>query len=329
MSNISVKNILYNKNVIFACSDPGGAKAIISFYKNYSLFYRNALLISDREHDFFLDFGVEVLIVNKTSLYKTLNSFSPDIIFTGTSFPNKIEIECLKYSKFYCNIQTITFLDNWSNYKVRFQYQESKKYFFPTYICLIDNYALKILKKELIIGSNILITGNPYFEYLQNWTPKINKNEFFKKYDLDYDKGFILYAPEPFSRFNLKKKYGFNEIDGLNEIIKLVKKDETIIFKCHPNQNHLIIKTWLSRNIDLKSIKIIILTSDDINTLIFYSKFVLGFFSNSLVEAVHMGKKVGRILYLLKNKNLDPLKNFKIGDSINNKSDFIKFINNN
>lgn len=329
MLNTRVENLLKNKNVIFACSDPGGAKAIISFYKNYSLIYKKAIIISDREHKFFLDFGVEVLIVKKTNLYKTLNLFSPDIIFTGTSFPNKIEIECLKYSKIYYNIQSITFLDNWSNYKVRFQDQENKKHYFPTFICIIDSAARKILQKESVIESNILITGNPYFEYLKNWTPKIKMNEFFKKYDLSCDKGFILYAPEPFSKFNLKKKYGFDEIDGLNEIIKLVQKDETIIFKSHPNQNHSIIKRWLSENLELKSINIIILKDEDINTLIFYSKFVLGFFSNSLVEAFYMGKKVGRILSLLKNKKLDPLENFNIGESINNENDFIKFKNNN
>ena len=48
----------------------------------------------------------------------------------------------------------------------------------------------------------------------------------------------------------------------------------------------------------------------DMNHLIFYSSANIGFFSNSLIESSILGVKTIRLLSLMKDINLDPLKHF-------------------
>ena len=52
------------------------------------------------------------------------------------------------------------------------------------------------------------------------------------------------------------------------------------------------------------------------NNLIYYADCVIGFFSNSLIEANVMGKKILRLLIELRKKNIDILENKNIGKRI-------------
>jgi hypothetical protein len=93
----------------------------------------------------------------------------------------------------------------------------------------------------------------------------------------------------------LDKKFGFDELDGLKMIIDAIntsrETNKYIVVKGHPNQNHAIFLEYLS---EFPNSKIIYLDSGDLPTLIYYSECVIGFFSNSLVEANVLGKRVIR-----------------------------------
>lgn len=132
---------------------------------------------------------------------------------------------------------------------------------------------------------------------------------------LKKDENYILYAPEPISVYNLETKYGFDELSGLtylNKILKNIKAENfKIIVKAHPNQNHKIFEDYIlehNNNIYLKEF--------DLNNLIYYADCVIGFFSNSLIEANVMGKKILRLLIELRKKNIDILENKNIGKRI-------------
>ena len=66
--------------------------------------------------------------------------------------------------------------------------------------------------------------------------------------------------------------------------------------------------------------------SDDINYLIYYAECVVGYFSNSLIEASIMNKKIIRVLIDLKNHKFDTLKNMKVGIAVYDVEQLISII---
>ena len=114
-----------------------------------------------------------------------------------------------------------------------------------------------------------------------------------------------------FSKFNLKAKYGFDEIDGLivisNILKKYINKDIHCLVKGHPNQDHNNFKKNL---IFRKNKKFVYVENHDINHLLYYSIFVIGFFSNVLLEATKFNCKIFRPLFL-------KIKKFKTRSNIN------------
>ncbi len=302
----------------FVFSDPAGAKACLALVK--SLHNKEILIISDRKYSFYSEFNLEVHLSTEKSTNEWFDFFKPDFVFTGTSMPQnslielseKIELEFLRESKSR-TIKTYSFIDHWTNMSERFKYIE--EYIYPDELWLIDNFAKK-KAIEVGIDENIIeVSGNPYYNYLKEWKSNMSKDDLFNKIGLRKNEKFILFAPEPISSFNLEEKYGFNELSGLihlnKSLIELKLGDIKIIIKAHPNQDHKIFTSYITKqknNIYLKD--------SNINNLIYYSECVVGYFSNSLIEANVMKKKILRVLIDLKDKDFDVLKNKNIGKKI-------------
>ena len=295
---------------IFVFSDPAGAKACLALVK--SLKNKEILIISDRKYSFYSEFNLEVNLSAQKNIREWIDFFRPDFVFTGTSLPNKIELEFLKEAK-NKKIKTYSFVDHWTNMSDRFKYFE--EYIYPDELWLIDNYAKEKAISDGIDEDIIVVSGNPYYDYLKEWKPNMSKEGLYNKIGLRKNEKYILYAPEPISTFNLQEKYGFDELSGLihlNKSLKELKLDNIkIIIKAHPNQHDKIFLDYISdvnnnnNNIYLKDF--------DINHLIYYSECVVGYFSNSLIEANVMIKKVLRVVIDLKKENLDVLNYKNIG----------------
>ena len=54
---------------------------------------------SDRNYDFYKDFDIEVNIINISDVENICNEIKPDIIFTGTSYTSKLEVQFIKTAK--------------------------------------------------------------------------------------------------------------------------------------------------------------------------------------------------------------------------------------
>jgi hypothetical protein len=297
---------------IFVFSDPAGAKACLALVK--SLKNKEILIISDRKYSFYSEFNLEINSSAHKSTKEWFDIFKPDFVFTGTSMPNKIELEFLKEAK-NKKIKTYSFVDHWTNMSDRFKYFE--EYIYPDELWLIDEYAKE---KAIIDGIDeeiIVVSGNPYYDYLKEWNPNMSKDDLYNKIGLRKNEKYILYAPEPISIFNLQEKYGFDELSGLIHLNKslneLNSENIKIIIKPHPNQNETIFINFLKKS---NNNKILFVNDININTLIYYSECVVGYFSNSLIEAKIFDKKILRLLIELKEKNIDPLENKNIGKKI-------------
>lgn len=300
------------KKGIFVFSDPAGAKACLALAT--SLNQNEILVISNREYSFFSDFNVIVQAVSKKSIKSWIELFEPEFIFTGTSFPEKIELSFIKEAAAR-EIKTYSFVDHWINIKKRFLSNEA--YIFPSEIWLIDEEAKSKALQEGLKEELLHISGNPYYDYLGKWKPILTKESVIESLGLCNHAEYILYAPEPISTFNLQEKYGYDELDGLKHIIYCLNEvglsKTDIIIKGHPNQKSQIFLDYIKHT---GNKNILYVQDFDINHLIYYSKVVIGYFSNSLIEATKMNKKVFRLLIDLSDLNLDPFKEMKIGKKI-------------
>lgn len=296
-------------------SDPAGAKACLALAK--SLKQKTLLIISDRKYSFYSEFNLKINLFDLRSIKEWFNFFKPDFVFTGTSIPNKIELKFLKEAK-NNKIKTYSFVDHWTNISERFK--NYNEYLYPDELWLIDEYAKEKALKDGIDENIIVISGNPYYDYLKNWKPIISKDKLFQKIRLRKNEKYILYAPEPLSKFNLQKQYGFDELSGLIHLNKSLKElklsNIKIVVKAHPNQQHEVFESYIS-----KQSNILYLKNININDLIYYCECVVGFFSNSIIESFKMNKKVLRIMIDLIDKKLDFLRVLNIGNIINNKQE--------
>jgi predicted glycosyltransferase len=290
---------------IFVYSDPGGARAVLAeafFMKKNGLDVR---VYSDRKYSFAKEFGLEV-IEPLQSPDTIISEFNPDFIYTGTSYISDIELNFIAAAKKQ-GIKSIAIIDHWTSMKARFLRRD--KLVLPDEIHVIDERAKSICMEEGIDAERIRVTGNPYHQYLKQWKPAEDKETFLEKLGIKDNKKIVVYAPDPLSNVNGKERFGFDEITATAQIGQLLDKNAFhhlyFILKAHPNQN--------MSKIEMPERENIIVADDtvDSGTLMYYADLVIGFFSNFLLEAALLGKKVLRFhpLPLIN----DPLKPTSIG----------------
>ena len=290
-------------------SDPGGAKPILSLVSFLTGTGNDYHIISDRKYSFYEDFKLPVHEYNQPTA-DIIKDFGPDFIFTGTSYTSEIELKFIQQGKAY-GIPTYAFVDHWTNIRERFS--KTNVEILPDRICLIDSRAKEIAILQGIPESNILVTGNPFHTYLLAWRPSLTRSEFFSSQNLVVgDKGVIVFAPDPLSNVNGIEKFGFDEVQvsvELSELMDRILEQNIFIFKAHPNQSLV--------RLDPNFLdKVVVANSGiDNNSLIYFSDYVLGFFSNYLIEADLMKKKVLR--YLPEGHINDPFLENAIGKVVN------------
>ena len=309
-----MKKINLSGKGFFIFSDPGGAKPCLSFILQNNI--NNYLVISDRKYNFYSEFNIDVIITDKIEEYIAV--FKPDYIFTATSYTSNIEKIAIK-NALENNILCFTYLDHTTNLINRFRL--NNELYIPSIILFSDTEIQNKLRETNVFAScNLINIKNPYLFYLENWVPKIERNDFLSELKIPTRKKIFLIAFDPLSNINGREKYGYDEISGINEIksiIKLKNLEYTFVLKPHPNQNLELLKSSLSRNI-------ILISSDaDTNYLIYYSDIIMGYFSNILLEANIFNKKI--IRYRPQGFKNDPFQNKNFG-VVATKDTLIKFL---
>lgn len=302
--NLKIKMKLRGRG-IFVFSDPGGAKPLLAFIKNITQQLEYYKIISDRKYNFFKDFNLEVSDI-ENSIQNEFDIIEPNFIFVATSYSSNIELRFILEAK-KRKIKSYAFIDHWTSMKDRFYIND--KYCFPDQILVIDDKAKKNAIDAGVPKSLISVFGNPYYKFVSEWKPVVRKDIFFLNLGIILqNKKIIIYAPDPLSNVNGKELYGFDEISAsliLNEIIKNFKDKAIFLLKNHPNQD-------LNKIVSILNENLIILPQDvDLNTLLYYSDMVIGFFSNILIEAHIMNKCVLR--FLPENLTNDPIEFMKFG----------------
>lgn len=294
---------------LFVFSDPGGAKPMLALAEQHPEHF----VLSDRIHTFYNNFNVCVKIYNK-NFDAIISNYNPDFIVTGTSYKSIIEKEIHKLAARE-GIPCFAFVDHWTSFRVRFQ-QTDGSLLIPNQVWVLDDHAKSLAIIAGIHEQQVVVTGNPYYDWLGKWKPIISKRTFLDHAGLlSSSKRLLLFAPDPLSNIDGKQIYGFDEIEVTSQIDNLFNSDQiknwVVLLKVHPNQDTDVLKSVLKRCIHIQLLP----ENIDTNNALYYSDAIMGFFSNILIEACILGKPVLRYLpFELEN---DPIARLRIGTKTN------------
>lgn len=303
-ANLPLKEQFNNKRVLFVFSDPGGAKPVLALAQQLKEVLSASKIVSDRQYGFFGDFEATVESFEKGSESRIITDFNPDIIFKGTSYTSDIERSFISEGN-KRGIKTISFIDHWTNFKERFT-NPANETTYPTEVWVIDEKAKQLAIQAGLPDSILKVSSNPYYQYLKNWKPTQSKEDLFATLGIPLQNKIILYAPDPLTNNGGKGFYGTDETEGLAMLVTAIEsikeaKNYSLIVKAHPNQNINLFDNWLDSIESPVKSNIKILKEGDVNTLIYYSDIITGFFSNFLIESIILGKKVIRLTKKLQN----------------------------
>lgn len=313
-------------NGIFLFSDPSGAKACLalaSILKNEK--YSGAFeIISNRSYDFYEDWDHEVTINEHFDLNKVENK--PDWIFTGTSHPessNFFEVMQIANAK-RLNIFAYSFIDHWINFKLRFEGLLPNE--LPDEIWVVDEEARTLAIQEGLPEAQIKIRVNPYHYYLKHcWKPKFSEKNYLASLNIPVGHFHVLFAPDPFSLRGRDKQVGFSEIDALKDLLSVIgilDSNIYLIIKAHPLQPPDQIRALLNAS---GKVQYKFITEANVPELINSNDLVIGMYSNLLLEAFVLNKKV--IRYFPGNKNEDLLRHSMLSETCSNKNELEEQIN--
>ena len=296
---------------IFAFSDPAGANSTLALIDNL-------LKCGGKNNEDFMVFtnSVGVFPHEYTNLVKIkdfsvkfyseiLDKFKPNYIFTATSNNNyEHNIRLLSKEK---RIKTIAFIDHWTSYFKRFTF--NNKTLFPDEIWVINNIAKKEAIEAGLPEGKIFISGNPFYEKIRKFIPKVDKECFLRSHDLPVNKKIIMFISERLRESFPKDAkdncaLGFDEFtvlsDILNSFFQIYNKDlidfpkYLFLIKIHPREKMNKFDS-LIKNRKYNFLNIEVRKKIDPLTINYYSDYVLGMFSNMVIEALLMEKKVLRV----------------------------------
>jgi len=296
---------------IFVFSDPAGANSTLALIDNI-------LKCGGKNNEDFMVFTnsigafpneyinlVKIKDFNIKFYSDILDKFKPDYIFTATSGNNyEHNIRLLSKEK---RIRTIAFIDHWTSYFKRFTF--NNKTLFPDEIWVINNIAKKEAVEAGLPEEKIFISGNPFYEKIRKFIPKVEKECFLRSHDILVDKKIIMFISE-----NLRESFpkdakdkctlGFDEFtvlsDILNSFFQMHNKDlidfskYLFLIKIHPREKMDKFDS-LIKNRKYNFLNIEVRKKIDPLTITYYSDYVLGMFSNMVIEALLMEKKVLRV----------------------------------
>lgn len=303
---------------IFVFSDPAGANTVLAIIDNLIsngktvgqdfLIYTNSFkkyLSSYKDY-------INVIDLNKIKISSILEEFNPKYIFTGTSLENFEHLwRKLGSDK---KVRVISFIDHWTSYIERFTYKN--EVIFGSDILVINDIAKKEAIQSGIPKKLITVFNNPYYNKVREFSPKVLKESFFKSIGLDFIKKTILFISDDIKRTfpnddNGNCILGFDEYSVLKDILKSFQSIEKevdlsnyqFVIKLHPKSYDSKFKQLISE-FSPKTLKIFSIKKCDSLTINYYSDFVIGMFSNMVIESLLLGKKTLRVQCGQKGKDI-------------------------
>ncbi|MDP2755348.1 MAG: hypothetical protein Q8P40_13305, partial [Nitrospirota bacterium] len=277
-----MKKDVKNK-ILFTAQDPGGFNALCPVIKKIMKGCMDVkVCLANESRDIAKRNKINYLDCTNISdrkLEKLINEFRPDIAVVATSDGLSVEKKITAWAKSK-NIKTISIIDFWSNYKMRFSNPGTHDLaYMPNAICIIDKYMKKEMLEQGFEESQLYITGNPFFDLF-----KTRRSAQAK---------YILFASQPFSEIEYETNKAvnspfFNEVDIFADYVKILKGlkvKQPIFIALHPRckkrdkYNKIIAKSELNISV----------AKDGTEDLINGAELVIGINTMVLFQAAMIG----------------------------------------
>lgn len=274
--------------------DAGGAEIISAWIKRNTQHHYDYLLAGPALNIFNHKLNLNVKAKNAESFLEMIRQNQYDFLLTGTSWDSQLELNCLSIAKQH-GLQSISFLDHWSEYNSRFKLSDGHVY--PDEIWVADDYA-GALAKKFFRDISIQTMGNPYLdqiklEYDALCTPKRKET---KKYN-------IVFLSEPISALAKKfyddeNYYGANEIECLSQFIAIAREKFSfpvdLTIRPHPSENRQKYIPFLEHSSE--NFRIGLSSNPHLLQDLIGVNWVVGFDSMALVIALRCEKRVSSCL---------------------------------
>lgn len=299
------------KKVLATAWHPGSANSIASVIKRLRQEDRVSVTVIGHQYSepIFLSNDIEYRTINDydltdvsfDSMNHVLEEELPDLVLTGTSDQNDrnkdiIEQCFIKAAKFKLGIKSLTIMDWWSRFRIRFSdifIKDSGLCFLPDKIAVLDEIAKENALNDGIPPTVITVTGNPYFDVLPKKAEQFTmerKIAIRQEIGLGHETLFF-YAGNIFK--SEAKDWGYWDLDNIRLILDILKHGHeqgalSIVVKLHPrmpDEDKDEIRQFLNRSSAVK-----LITDIDTHDLILASDLTFVAFSTVGIEAVNMSR---------------------------------------
>jgi len=308
--------------VIAVCGDPGGANAVAPVIEILraegnvlvsALAYREACSLWDqrglRHHSLSEQMSF-------TEVLDYLIREDPSLLLTGTSF-NGVDLE----KKFIAaarslSIPSLSVLDFWSHYGVRFSYANGRLSCIPDRIAVMDELARKEMIAAGFDEKHLVVTGQPAYDDLHLWGKKFGPEKIARLRNylgVGPEDLMVLFASQPLSTLygtdaSNPLYPGYTEVDvlsalsrSLKEIQKDIHRKIVLVIRPHPREEPEAFQFMHDNDIP-----VIISTSGNSRDLIMVADLVVGMTTALLVEACYLGMAVVSLQPGLRHADLLP-----------------------
>lgn len=299
------------KRLFIATQDPGGALAllpVIKYIKSDKRFesFNLKIFVGEYSYNLFKEKKIRFTKAGEFSqkdLIMHFRKFNPNLVLTSTSSGFSIEKKILRIAKKF-GIKTISMIDFWSNYWLRFIRKGEKKSleYLPDNIVVIDGFMREEMKNLGFPKKRLKVLGSPHFGTFK--TKSSPKNKKIAQ---------ILFISQPLRKiYTGKNNLGYDEFSVLKDIIDIIGKVKEnnkkihLVIRLHPKDNKNkykgIIKSQLNSGIRIK-----VDSQGNLDSLIAKSDLILGMSSMVLFRASFSKNPVISYQPGLKNHEKDSL----------------------
>lgn len=270
-----------DKKILFFARDPGGASPLVNIISSFTC---KEVYAKDYAIDIFKQHKIICkAITSLHTLKDTLQKYA--LVITGTSYLDNSDKDLWLQAK-ELNIPSIAYFDHWMNFK-RFFHTEKNRDIFPDYIITIDTLAKEaLLKNNPTCNSKILALGSTHLEEVLQENDALDLGNAF-------DKNY-LYGAEKIRGYEIEKKYGVNEFEQFELLIKILDsltQKSRLFFRPHPKHDKEQIKKYLS-TLKSENCALVLDESENKYPLLNAVDAVFGMNSMVLVEALVRNKPV-------------------------------------
>jgi hypothetical protein len=298
---------LKQKRIAVICGDAGGTNAILPVIGLLSkdprfqldiFSYREGRRILKNRGYIHSELDENLDVTGATGILRACNA---DFVLSDTSL-NSLAVTSAELEKYFflaarqLKIPSLSVLDYWSNYTIRFSDNRRNLIYLPDRIAIMDRQAFDEMVSEGFPADSLVITGQPAYDELQERKPRFSderKKQILEDLGIAPGDLAVVFASEPVLSGNpLHTQHpGYTEETVLQLLIASLDAIHAgtglrivLIIRPHPKEDPEKFKNIKGRNT-----RIVLSTEGDSRDVVMAADLVTGISSTILIEACILG----------------------------------------